>query len=95
MIYIYESHLGGLYISDRELSLDEAYCETCGDNDWLACIADNWIDVAEYLRSRLDVFNLGGFGMEYCINFFNECFRALGGDNLNYLLNGDGRFCHD
>lgn len=33
MIYIYESHLGGLYISDEELSLDETYCETCGDCD--------------------------------------------------------------
>lgn len=41
MIYIYESHLGGLYISDEELSLDETYCETCGDCDWLGCMADN------------------------------------------------------
>ena len=92
MIYIYESHLGGLYISDRELSLDEAYCETCGDYDMLACIADNCIDVAEYLRSRLDVFGLGGLDMEYCIDFFNKCCRALGGDNLDYILNKQGSF---
>lgn len=39
MIYIYESHLGGLYISDEELSLDEMYCETCGDYDYLGCVA--------------------------------------------------------
>ena len=95
MIYIYESHLGGLYISDEELSLDETYCETCGDYDWLGCRADSWMDVAEYLRSKLDVFGLGGFDMEYCIDFFNQCCSALGGDNLDYLLNKDGSFCCD
>lgn len=90
MIYIYESHLGGLYISNEELSLDETYCETCGDCDWLGCMADSWMDVAEYLRGKLDVFGLGGFDMEYCIDFFNQCCSALGGDNLDYLLNKDG-----
>ena len=95
MIYIYESHLGGLYISDEELSLDETYCEACGDSDWLGCVADNWMDVAEYLRSKLDVFGLGGFDMEQCIDFFNKCCRALGGNNLNYLLNKDGSFFCD
>ena len=79
MIYIYESHLGGLYISDRELSLDEAYCETCGDYDMLACIADNWIDVAEYLRSRLDVFGLGGLDMNTVLIFsMNVVARSAG-----------------
>lgn len=48
------------------------------------------MDVAEYLRDKLDVFGLGGFDMEYCIDFFNQCCSALGGDNLDYLLNKDG-----
>lgn len=86
MIYIYESHLGGLYISDEELSLDETYCETCGDCDWLGCAAENWMDVAKYLRDNLDVFGLGGFDMKYCINFFNQCCRALGGENEDYII---------
>lgn len=90
MIYIYESHLGGLYISDKELSLDETHCEACRDCDWLECMADSWIDVAEYLRGKLDVFGLGGFDMEYCIDFFNQCCRRLGGENVEYLLNKDG-----
>lgn len=88
MIYIYESHLGGLYISDKELK--ETYCETCGDYDLLGCMANDWMDVANYLRSKLDVFGLGGFDMEYCIDFFNQCCSALGGENEEYLLNKDG-----
>lgn len=95
MIYIYESHLGGLYISDEELSLDETYCETCEDYDWLGCVVEDWHDVAVYLRERLDVFGLGGFDMEYCIDFFNQCCLALGGENEEYLLNKEGSSQYD
>ena len=41
MKYLYESHLGGYYVTDHELSLDERYCETCGDAD--RCIG-GWDD---------------------------------------------------
>ena len=30
-MYIYESHMGGLYVSEFEL--DDLYCEQCGDSD--------------------------------------------------------------
>ncbi|MEJ8752639.1 hypothetical protein WKS98_08435 [Lagierella sp. ICN-221743] len=33
--YIYESHLGGLYVSDKEIPDDDLYYETCGDYDKL------------------------------------------------------------
>ena len=33
MYYLYESHAGGLYISDEELDYDWLYCEACGDSD--------------------------------------------------------------
>ena len=32
-MYIYESHLGGLYTSDVKLSFDTLYCEECGESD--------------------------------------------------------------
>ena len=32
-MYIYESHLGGLYTSDEALDYDYLYCEECGDSD--------------------------------------------------------------
>lgn len=33
-MYLYESHLGGLYTMEDIRSYDELYCETCGDSDW-------------------------------------------------------------
>ena len=39
-MFIYESHMGGLYTSSEELDWDMLYCETCGDYDWLIGEAD-------------------------------------------------------
>lgn len=30
-MYLYESHLGGYYISEDEIPYEDLYCETCGD----------------------------------------------------------------
>ncbi len=32
-VYIYESHMGGIYFSDYEYDYDDLYCEECGDSD--------------------------------------------------------------
>lgn len=32
-MYLYESHMGGLYTTDEEMDYDWLYCETCGDSD--------------------------------------------------------------
>lgn len=51
-MYIYENHMGGLFTSDRELSYEECYCETCGDSDWLIGEADTREEVLELLRDE-------------------------------------------
>ena len=33
-VYVYESHLGGLYTSDDYIPSDELYCEQCSDSDY-------------------------------------------------------------
>lgn len=33
--YLYESHLGYVYITKRKASCDELYCDTCNDSDEL------------------------------------------------------------
>ena len=33
-MYIYEGHMGSLYVSDYILDYDDLYCEECGDSDW-------------------------------------------------------------
>ncbi len=32
-LYLYEGHMGGLYISDELYSYDRLYCDSCGDSD--------------------------------------------------------------
>ena len=34
-MFVYESHMGGFFVSDEELSYEECSCEVCGDMDWL------------------------------------------------------------
>ena len=53
-MYIYENHMGGLFASDRELSYEECYCETCGDSDWLIGEADTREEVLDRKSTRLN-----------------------------------------
>ena len=70
-MYIYENHLGGLFTSDRELSYEECYCETCGDSDWLIGEADTGEEVLELLR---DEDGFIPYTDEYMQEFLNENF---------------------
>lgn len=36
-IYVYQSHMGGYFISTTNWTVDMRYCETCGDCDTLIC----------------------------------------------------------
>lgn len=49
MIYIYESHMGGLYETTEELDVDALYCETCHDNDMLLWYGENVNDLKDFL----------------------------------------------
>ena len=44
-MYLYESHLGGLYLTDEQQDWDDLYCETCGDSDWELGRVDTFEDV--------------------------------------------------
>ena len=70
-MYIYENHLGGLFTSDRELSYEECYCETCGDSDWLIGETDTREEVLELLR---DEDGYIPYTDEYMQEFLNENF---------------------
>ena len=43
-MYVYESHLGGLYTSESYLDYRDTYCEECGDSDWFLGEFSNWED---------------------------------------------------
>jgi hypothetical protein len=67
-MYIYESHLGGIYSSDDLIDYDYLYCEECGDSDRLIGKYDT---IQEFLKDYADEINLdnsGGYDLESLID---------------------------
>ena len=80
-IYIYSHHLtGDLFVLDSPLDNDTAYCRLCGDSDWLEFCSDDIWEVKEWLRSRLDIFGLGGYSEKYLNEVLNQCENILGNE---------------
>lgn len=48
-MFIYENHKGGLFALDTMLDYEEAYCDECGDVDWLLCEAQNRREAEKFL----------------------------------------------
>lgn len=75
MLYLYESHMGGLYWSENNYSYDELYCDTCGDADMQIGSAETYRDVVSLLDAQEDryidvhIFELASEAIEY---FGNE-----------------------
>lgn len=44
--YLYEGHLGGLYVLDEEEDEEFLYCEECGDSDYLVAHYDDQAEPA-------------------------------------------------
>ena len=70
-MYIYESHLGGLYVSDDWLDNDFTYCEKCGDSDWLVGTAETREEAWDLLKDQTDIDGSGGYNYEYVQEFIN------------------------
>ena len=58
-MYLYESHMGGLYTSENELDYEYLYCEQCGDNDWLI---GEYETIEEYWNLIKDDCSINGSG---------------------------------
>ena len=75
-MYIYESHLGGLFYSEHPLSDDRLYCETCGDYDHELGNAETRAKAWEMLEYLADINGSGGYDNDYLEEFLNECFAG-------------------
>ena len=80
-VYVYESHLGGLYTSNDCIPSDELYCEKCGDSDWcLGC----YNTFREFIESNADIIDAddgwGGYNLKFVIDNISQVF----GDTLTY-----------
>lgn len=73
-MFIYEGHMGGLFVTEEPLSYEECYCETCGDSDWLIGEADTREEAWNLLKDDTDINGSGGWNYEYVQNFLDEYF---------------------
>lgn len=71
-MYIYESHMGGLYVSDDDLSYEELHCEECGDTDTYVGYADTKEEAWKLLEPCTDIDGSGGYSYEYIQKFLKN-----------------------
>lgn len=68
-VYVYESHLGGLYTSDNYIPSDELYCEQCGDSDYEIGLFDTFKEFLRYYADNIYVDPLdGGYSLDFVIS---------------------------
>lgn len=92
MKYLYENHLGGLYISDEQMSHEELYCDACNDYDFeigqYSNIKEFWDLIKDdcdidgtsggYSMSYIYPLIVGEFNLPYCVIYANEYERREG-----------------
>lgn len=90
-MYFYESHMGGIYATDKELSYEEIYCEGCGDSDWPIGCANNINEAWQLLKSMTDTFDYSKCNgcpheedYDYCDNKC-ENYQSSGGYKISYV----------
>lgn len=71
-MYIYQSHMGGLYTSDDNLDYEQTYCETCGDSDWLIGYAETREEAWDLLKDDTNIDGSGGWDYEYIQDFLKN-----------------------
>lgn len=71
-MYIYQSHMGGLYTSDDVLDYEQTYCETCGDSDWLIGYAETREEAWELLKDDTNIDGSGGWDYDYVQDFLRN-----------------------
>lgn len=49
-LYLYDSHMGGLYLEDEELDYDDLYCEACNDSDEYLGVVNTISDIVELTK---------------------------------------------
>lgn len=71
-MYIYESHIGGLFVSDEILDYKQTYCETCGDSDYLLGYAETREEAWNLLKDDTNINGSGGWDYEYVQEFLKN-----------------------
>lgn len=71
-MYIYESHMGSLFVSNDILDYEQTYCEACGDSDFLLGYAETKEEAWNLLKDNTDINSSGGWNYEYVQEFLKN-----------------------
>lgn len=71
-MYVYESHLGGLFTVLDELDFEEIYCEECGDTDSFIGYADTREEAWDLFKDDIDINGSGGWNYDYIKEFIDS-----------------------
>lgn len=75
MVYLYESHMGGLFIDEDCLDFDDLYCETCGDSDNLLGSFETLEEFWNLIKDECDINGSGGYALTYVYPMIVEEFE--------------------
>ena len=64
-MYLYESHLGGIYTDENAIPFEELYCETCGDYDTCLGLYNNLEEFWNLLKDHCSIDGSGGWSLQY------------------------------
>jgi hypothetical protein len=65
MKYIYDSHLGGIYVSDSLMNHEELYCEQCGDSDQLLGTFETLKEFWNVIKDDCSIDGSGGYSLQH------------------------------
>lgn len=71
-MYLYESHMGGFYISNESLDYDLLYCDSCGDSDSFLGIFNTKEELRSLLKSYEDY-----YGEEYIEGYIHDLLNEI------------------
>lgn len=91
MKYLYESHLGGLYTSDKQLGFRDVYCETCGDVDIYIGSFETVCDFWNLIKDDCSIDGDGGWSLQYIYPFMIREFDLI--EEMEFLRYYDGCAC--
>ena len=63
-MYLYESHMGGLYSTQEEQEFEDLYCEQCGDSDWFIGEHETLEEYWNLIKEDCSINGSGGWSLQ-------------------------------
>ena len=63
-MYLYESHMGGLYSTQEEQEFEDLNCEQCGDSDWFIGEYETLKEYWNLIKEDCSINGSGGWSLQ-------------------------------